>query len=594
MQKFVKILEQHVQWFALGLGVIYLGWMVYSYVVTPPITVKLGSSGQLYTAATADEQIWNSQAKPLESEINNKEPISVKPKDMAGELYAKLREETFKPIMLATNIGGVPYRPEAGKELTPAAGPTVVMLPHIPAAEFVAMSNSMTTVLIPAPVPAPAAGAPAAAPAAAGAAQPAPTKRDMNYVSVLYKINKDALGQQFKTAFANAKDPALLQTMFLEVEFYRQEQDANDATKWGNPVLLASLPLYELMKFPGDAALPNDPKKQEPFFAFMEWAGVNQEIIARPAFYDVSPDAPPWLFPGEAAPEPVAGAGAPAAAPARAFDPARDTPKTPEERQQWTAYHRSTMQPRGGRPGMPYPGRPGAERYYRPGGPNGAVPPRPVGTPGLPYPAPPTGSPYRRPEGLPFAAGQNNVTAGRFDANLLAGDIQILAHDINVEEGKTYRYALTYKLVNPLFGYFNGNPVPPAEPALMNTFALASPRVDAMGEKAWTKPVTIESNTRLWVSNINVYGGKASFDVFNYSSGRVHEQVCKDLLPGDPIGPSNWSVVDVRSDMRSKSEGYVIVMDGKGNLFRRDAAADKVDPELVKLKAQAGAAAAAH
>ncbi|MDB5301772.1 MAG: hypothetical protein JWO87_3435, partial [Phycisphaerales bacterium] len=379
MQKVVKMLEQHVQWVALALGVIYLGWMVYSYVITPPVTVKLGTGPELYTPGTADEAIWRLQGLPLEAEINSKEEIHVKPKDMAGELFAKLKEENAKPTALATNWPvHLRYRPESGTQVAPAAGPTIVSLPQVPAPVLVAVSNYVTTVLSPAAgaAAAPVAGAPgagAAAPGAgAGAAPPTPIRKDINYVSCLYKIDKDALGKAFKDSFAKAGIPVLFETMFLEVEFYREEQDPADG-KWGQPVLMATLPIYELMKYPGDQ-VPANPALQVPYFTFADWAAVNQEIIARPAFFETAPDAPAWLFPGETPPEvaPMAGAGGPAVPPARAL----------EEKKRWMEAHRP-MQPRGtGRPGMPYPGRPGMPpgpgSYYRPGGPGApgsAVPP---------------------------------------------------------------------------------------------------------------------------------------------------------------------------------------------------------------------------
>ena len=41
MEKVTAFLEKHVQWLALGLGVIYVLWVVYAYVLTPPVTVAL-------------------------------------------------------------------------------------------------------------------------------------------------------------------------------------------------------------------------------------------------------------------------------------------------------------------------------------------------------------------------------------------------------------------------------------------------------------------------------------------------------------------------------------------------------------------------
>src|SRR3954470_17714038 len=39
MQKVVDFLEKYVQWIALGIGALYLGFMAYSYLVQPAITV---------------------------------------------------------------------------------------------------------------------------------------------------------------------------------------------------------------------------------------------------------------------------------------------------------------------------------------------------------------------------------------------------------------------------------------------------------------------------------------------------------------------------------------------------------------------------
>jgi hypothetical protein len=41
MDKVLPIIEKHVQWFALGLGALFLGLMAYSYVVQTPVTVPV-------------------------------------------------------------------------------------------------------------------------------------------------------------------------------------------------------------------------------------------------------------------------------------------------------------------------------------------------------------------------------------------------------------------------------------------------------------------------------------------------------------------------------------------------------------------------
>ncbi|HWE96790.1 MAG TPA: hypothetical protein VG269_22710 [Tepidisphaeraceae bacterium] len=593
MQKFVKILEQHVQWIALALGAAYLGWMVYAYIVTPPVTVELGASHEKLTPGEADAVIVKEKVVPLEADINNKEPITIEPKDMLRALANMLGEGKFKPVELATAWDSPRYRPETAKEGPVINGAQVPNLPDLPPAVFVAESHYITTILVPAPNAAAPVPAAAGVPAPDAVAPPAMVRRDINYTSLLFKIDRAVLAANFNKTLGVPKVPALLQTMFTQVQLYRQEQDATGA--WGAPVLVSSLPIYELMQYPGDAA-PADPAGQVPFFAYSDWASENQEMIARPAFYETAPDAPAWVYPGDVPPDAAPAAGAPAA-PARPFDPAHDTPTTPEQRKQAADYRNATNPRNGaGRPGVP-PGYSGVRPGTIP--PHGrTMPPAPLPTrtpppaPGLSYPQQAPASGYRRPDALPSNRPNQNPLAGRFAPNLLAADIQILAHDVNVEEGKTYRYAVQYKLINPLFGFFNNGPAP-ADPKLMGVFSLSSPAVDPKAAVAWAKPIAIEPRTKIFVTAINLHSGRATFEVYIWRDGGYHQQLIKDLTPGDSIGSTPWTVVDVRPELRAKAENYVIVMDAKGNLSRRDIVSDLANPEHDKLKTAAGAAAVA-
>ena len=73
------------------------------------------------------------------------------------------------------------------------------------------------------------------------------------------------------------------------------------------------------------------------------------------------------------------------------------------------------------------------------------------------------------------------------------------------EEGKTYRYALRYRLFNPLF-----NNKAFAQPAVAAQFAIAGPDpVKKIDPKAiaWSGPVAIEPSTYVFVRKINpVFG----------------------------------------------------------------------------------------
>ena len=63
MEKVTAFLEKHVQWLALGLGVIYVLWVVYAYVLTPPVTVALND--RTLTPGEIDKVIASGPASEL-------------------------------------------------------------------------------------------------------------------------------------------------------------------------------------------------------------------------------------------------------------------------------------------------------------------------------------------------------------------------------------------------------------------------------------------------------------------------------------------------------------------------------------------------
>ena len=38
MPKIVQFLEKNVEWFALGLGALFLGWAAWTYLINPPVS----------------------------------------------------------------------------------------------------------------------------------------------------------------------------------------------------------------------------------------------------------------------------------------------------------------------------------------------------------------------------------------------------------------------------------------------------------------------------------------------------------------------------------------------------------------------------
>jgi hypothetical protein len=169
----------------------------------------------------------------------------------------------------------------------------------------------------------------------------------------------------------------------------------------------------------------------------------------------------------------------------------------------------------------------------------------------------------------------------------LQPNFQIVANDATLQEGKVYRYAVRYRLFNPLytklalatrdvaekFDYASPDPTDPKTPDV---------------EQLWTAAVTPEPRAYIFVQKITPFRNEAQFIVFNWKDGHWHETNAPKLNPGDPVsaakGESRWTLVDVRKDSKS-NEPYVIIMDDKGGLEQRSERDDGADPMLIKLKA---------
>ncbi|HWE02578.1 MAG TPA: hypothetical protein VG326_09230 [Tepidisphaeraceae bacterium] len=201
-----------------------------------------------------------------------------------------------------------------------------------------------------------------------------------------------------------------------------------------------------------------------------------------------------------------------------------------------------------------------------------------------------------RPGGNPAAVGAEPPAAnpdgqpGGFNAILQPADPTIIVHDTTIEEGKTYRYSVKYKLYNPLF-----NNRVFATPDIAAQFAISGPDpIAAKDAVAWSGPAAIEPSTYVFATKINQFTGQAWFDVFEWKDGRWHwtkSLPVKPLTPGDPIagaeGVSKFVLVDVRKDMRNTEPSYAIAMDGNGMLQSRNARDDAADPKYATLKLQA-------
>jgi hypothetical protein len=190
-----------------------------------------------------------------------------------------------------------------------------------------------------------------------------------------------------------------------------------------------------------------------------------------------------------------------------------------------------------------------------------AVPPR-IPRPGA------VGAAARPPEGVPLAAGRNN------NVQMLA-NIEIIAHDDTVEPGKTYRYKLRYRLLNPIWRQPR---IAPAE--LVGEFAISAP------DSAWTDAVTMRPKVEFFLAG-TPGNDTAPFDVFEWKDGQLKKRTLK-AQPGDAIGETGWNLVDVRG---SGAKAYALVMDENGQVSRRNPGSDADNVRYQDLQDEVEAAA---
>ena len=73
MTKIVDFLEQQVQWVAIGVGVLFLAFTIWTYVANNPITTSVRST--VVDLGTVDETILDTAGNPLKAAIDNPQKV---------------------------------------------------------------------------------------------------------------------------------------------------------------------------------------------------------------------------------------------------------------------------------------------------------------------------------------------------------------------------------------------------------------------------------------------------------------------------------------------------------------------------------------
>ena len=67
MEKALELLEKYCQWLAVGIGGLFLAWMLWSYVLLSPVSVPNGTS--TVSSGDVDDTVAKNYASPLDEEL---------------------------------------------------------------------------------------------------------------------------------------------------------------------------------------------------------------------------------------------------------------------------------------------------------------------------------------------------------------------------------------------------------------------------------------------------------------------------------------------------------------------------------------------
>src|SRR5688500_16986600 len=99
MQKYLDILERHVQWIAIGLGALFVLYMTYAYVLNPPAQVEI--SGENYGPGEVDPHTQETVGQQLKGAIESGGKISAPVPDYIAIFRARMDQKDVKPMEVA-------------------------------------------------------------------------------------------------------------------------------------------------------------------------------------------------------------------------------------------------------------------------------------------------------------------------------------------------------------------------------------------------------------------------------------------------------------------------------------------------------------
>jgi hypothetical protein len=539
MQKVVRLLESSVEWIVLAIAVAYLGWVAYAYLLNDPVAKPL--EGTMVNPGSVDSFIETHAAQRLADQMHDVEVPSFVVDDSTQIFDGWLQMDSInQPALASADFDYAPF--DSGNLVAGNEGKVtpVTQLPTLPPAQPALVAAALNTL-------APPAGAQGGG-------------KNVRLVIAGFTLSWDELFKQWSQSFGG-QPPRLTPADFqvLQIVTYRSEKIGDT---WTDPQEVSTL----------DTGLPSYPKSgdrpaEDDYLMALD---KQPNAVVAPA-YPATVSGPTWKDPIQYLPVTASGPANPASDQGGAMLlPGAQGPQIVN-----TQYRGGGGGPP---PGLgPPPGFGGPPRGYVP--PSAPTPP-PEATPTAVPPAPGTVDPVIALASTNPLANGTPVEQAKVNVLALAAkspDLFVYIIDPTAEPGKTYRYQIVYKALNPLF---NKAPLRAAKAAWVTQFDFVSPR------SAFSPEIMIPRQTY-------VYCGKPQgpsktaypFDVFTWANGKWQKETFNVSL-GDPIGAIDGSVdystgfsfVDERKT-KNGTKTLIMLVDRDGTSEIRDAGQDATSKE---------------
>ncbi len=543
MQKVMDFLEKNVEWFALGLGGLFFMYMAWTYLIASPVSKPVGSNNM--TPGNVDD--FNAKiAAELQSKIGNTAMPPFVVDSFRDSVINGLTLDSLHPPELAmiwnaqrSHTMDTATSSNPGSTTEPGGATAVVQsLPTLPAATPLLVETGRTTVL----------------------KTPGSSPTDIAWTTCAFAIPLAPLANEWNAAFGGT--PAKLSspsTVILSATAMRSEK-LPDGT-WSSETPVPRLANNTLLAYPA----PDAPKLDQDAYRVM--AARQGPDITTPKFYDPAP--PPsgtiWRDPAEllrqkAKPGTITTALTPAAGPPIVPGAGgADAPPPGVPPEAWAQMLESRRM---------------AQQSMANGGDQSGSPDTPAAPTTRAIDAKPIEPTVVFAEGVPGNSIPVPLTRTFNPSTAGMSDILVYLHDETVRPGKTYRYRLVYKLLNPLF--VKHDPTLAANPALSTQFDLVS------HPGQYSPEIGVQQRTYFFCAKPSRSPGDKqafAFDVFTWANGNWKKHTFT-VNPGDAIGTTvdgadfstGYTFVDGRT--RNTNTFLVTIVDDDGVAQVKDAQRD--------------------